>query len=70
MGKRKSGGGNPLAKGLSRLLDEVGGEVVDGLMDVATGSKKSKKSSGSSSDRSTDWATRTESPAPRKGRSR
>jgi hypothetical protein len=69
MGKRKSGGGNPLAKGLSRLLDKGASEVVDGLMDVASGPKKSKKSSRSSN-HSTDWATRTEDPAPRKRRSR
>lgn len=69
MGRRKSGGGNPLTKGLSRLINDVAGEVVDGAMDVASGPKKSKKRSGTSN-HSTDWATRTEDPAPRKRRSR
>lgn len=71
MGKRKKGG-NPLTKGLSRLIneagDKVGGEVLDGVLEVATGSGGKKKSSTPSSDRSTDWATRAPA-APRKHRS-
>jgi hypothetical protein len=70
MGRRKKGGGNPLTKGLSRLIDDVAGEVLDGAMDVAGGAKKSKKKGSGSANHSTDWATRTEDPAPRKRRSR
>lgn len=70
MGKRKKGG-NPLTKSLSRLINEAGGkaggEVLDGVLEVATGSSRKKKSS-TSSDRSTDWATRAPA-APRKRRS-
>jgi hypothetical protein len=57
MAKRK-GFGNPLSKALSKVLDEVAPEALDGFMDVATGPKKSKKGSPASSTRSTDWATR------------
>jgi hypothetical protein len=70
VGKRKKGG-NPLTKGLSRLIneasDKVGGEVLDGVLEVATGSSSKKKTS-KASDRSTDWATRAPA-APRKRRS-
>ncbi len=55
---RRKGFGNPLSKALSKVLDEVGPEALDSFMDVATGPKKSKKESPSSSTRSTDWATR------------
>lgn len=67
MGRRKQGGGNPLAKGLSRVLDKVGGEVIDGVIDVGSGGKRGKKTSSSSS-QSTDWHTRAPAP-PRKRRS-
>jgi hypothetical protein len=55
---RRKGFGNPLSKALGKVLDEVGPEALDSFMDVATGPKKSKKESPSSSTRSTDWATR------------
>jgi len=55
---RRKGFGNPLSKALSKVLDEVGPEALDGFMDVATGPKKSKKGSPTSSTPSTDWATR------------
>ena len=69
MGRRKSGGGNPFTKSLSRLIDDVVGEVADNVMDVASGPKKGKKRSAST-DRPTDWATRTEEATPRKRKSR
>ena len=64
MPKRKSRG-NPLTKGLSRLIDKVGSEVVDGALDVATGHGKGKKESPSA-DTSTDWHTR--APAAKRAR--
>ena len=69
MGKRKRGGGNPLAKGLGRLLDKAGGEVIDGVIEVGSGGKSDKKTSASSS-RNTDWATRVDAPPRKKKRSR
>jgi hypothetical protein len=57
MARRKSFG-NPLTRALSKALDKVAPEVVDGFLDVATGPKKGGTTSASSSTRSTDWATR------------
>ena len=64
MAKRK-GFGNPLSKALGKVLDEVAPHALDGVLDVATGPKKSKKGSASSSTDSTDWHTRVPAP-PRK----
>jgi hypothetical protein len=58
MARRKSFG-NPLTKLLGEALDKVAPEVVDGLLDVATGPKKGgKKDSSSSASDTTDWHTR------------
>jgi hypothetical protein len=58
MSKRKSFG-NPLTKALGKALDKVAPEIVDGVMDVATGPNKgTKNESSSSSADPTDWATR------------
>ncbi|MGH8992390.1 MAG: hypothetical protein ACRDZ7_12845 [Acidimicrobiia bacterium] len=65
MGKRKRGGGNPLTKGLGHVLDKAGGQMTDGIIEVASAGGGSKKSSGSS-ERHTDWATR--APAPTRQR--
>ncbi len=67
MGKRKRGGGNPLAKGLSRVLDKASGQVIDGIIEVGASGKSTNKTSRSPRD--TDWATRAPAP-PRKHRSR
>jgi hypothetical protein len=57
--------GNPFTKSLAKVIDKVAPEVLDGAMDIATGPKKTKKSSSSSSAGSTDWHTRVPAP-PRK----
>jgi hypothetical protein len=57
--------GNPFTKSLAKMIDKVAPEVLDGVMDVATGPEKTKRSSSSSSARSTDWHTRVPAP-PRK----
>lgn len=73
MGKRKSSG-NPLTRGVGKILrkatGEAGDHALDGMTDLTLGSDKTKKNSGSSSRNATDWATRTPSAAPRKRRSR
>jgi hypothetical protein len=58
--------GNAFTKSLAKVIDKVAPEVLDGVMDVATGPTKAKKSFSSSSVRSTDWHTRV--PAPRRKR--
>jgi hypothetical protein len=50
------------------VIDKVAPEALDGAMDVASGPKKSKKSSTSSSGPATDWHTRV--PAPPRSRKR
>ncbi|MDQ1515460.1 MAG: hypothetical protein QOE80_1290 [Actinomycetota bacterium] len=57
MARRKSFG-NPLTQALSKALDKVAPEVVDGFLDVATGPRKGGTTGTSSPTRSTDWATR------------
>ena len=67
MARRKSFG-NPLSKTLGKVIDKVAPEVLDSAMDVATGPKKSKKSTTSASAGSTDWHTR--GPASHRNRKR
>jgi hypothetical protein len=55
---RSKGFGNPLSKTLGKVIDKVAPEVLDSFLDVANGPDKKKNSVGSSSSRSTDWATR------------
>jgi hypothetical protein len=64
MARRKSFG-NPLSRMLGEVLDKVGPEVVDSVLDVVNGPSKDKKGSASSTAGSTDWHTRVEG-TPRK----
>jgi hypothetical protein len=63
---RSKGFGNPLSKTLGKVIDKVAPEVFETAFDVASGPKKTKNGSGSSSSRSTDWATRAPAPVRRK----
>ncbi len=71
MGKRKSRG-NPLTKGVGKLLHKAGAKVGDealgGIVNLATGSTSTDSSSKSSSQPGTDWATRI--PAPPRSRTK
>lgn len=72
MSRRKSFG-NPLTKMLGEALDKVAPQVVDGIVDIATGPKKGRKgsdappSASASSSETTDWHTRAPGTA-RKGK--
>ena len=63
MSRRKSFG-NPLTKMLGEALDKVAPQVVDGIVDIATGPKKGGKkgsddsASAASPSETTDWHTR------------
>ena len=55
---RSKGFGNPLSKALGKVIDKVAPEVLDSVLDIASGPGKKKDGTSSSSERSTDWATR------------
>ena len=51
-----------MSKTLGKVIDKVAPEVLESVMDVASGPGKAKKGSNPSSTRHTDWHTRVPAP--------